>query len=307
MSWTERIFVLVMFLTGGVVFYILSLFSVGNGGREKNEPALLLPSDDMELARSSQVKLPSSYTSSIYYQNPSGSGQSPQIKPFESPLGSFPSLNEDNGPTQEPYTPVISTKARQSSMLKRLQEAGFGPNERFTTLLLNSLDRSDWLKEKSTYRKLLKNEEHLKAMELAVKIREASDEDNLLFRLEMTGNALEAALAGGRTDLATRLIQEHTTLMEAVVEAMEESSLTRFHKGRDQINQMKDTIRRTKSGSIYDFFQAMQTGAISTTEILAAAKANARMHVHEADFEISSRDIEDAASQGEKLFVQMKE
>lgn len=306
MSWTERSFVIVLMLTGGVAFYILSLFAGGSGGT-KNESTLLLPSDDLELARSSQIELPSSYTSSIYYQNRSGSGPSPRIPSFESSPKSFPSLGEDHGPAQEPYTPVISTRARQNSMLKRLQEAGFGPNERFTTLILNSMDRSGWLQEKATYRKLLKSGKHLDAMELALKIREDSEEDNLLFRLEMTGYALEAALNGGRTDLATRLIQEHTALMELVVEAMEESSLTRFHKGREQIDQMKDTIRRTKSGSIYDFFQAMQSGALSTTEIMAAAKANARLNAHEADFEISSQDIEEAASQGEKLFVQMKE
>lgn len=296
MRLSERIFLLLLLAVGVLLFYGLFLFWAPQNRKPTPFIETIDPADFDDELPTRQTNL-----STLRDYNYSGSfgGSSQEIN---SGTGNRVSLTEKAQELMNRGERIsLSNEQRKTDIAEELIRLGFNDRD-LIKLQTQACDDHDYRKSRTQIKGLLAMKKYESALSLIQENLDDTAEDNYLLRAEMLQYAAEIALMSGNLTEFERYAKEYFQNTEQVLNVYRNSSLNATHESREKIYQLSRELDGAKSGNFFKFLQSIQQKQISPREIIISAKANAAQNRHQADFEISHRDIEKSVGSVESMF-----
>lgn len=274
MNSTERLFIIILILTGLIFFYILSIFFQPLK-KEPTGPPLM---DGIVIEEEYEDSEPEK--SPRYYSTPSPAGISSysELPAYNSRSESDPELARVAASLEIPPTAriKISLEERQKLLRESLIDRGYS-NPYFLKYMEYGLDNQIYLDAKPEIEKMLKEERFGEALRRLIRVLDATEMENLQVRSFVLEKILEVALMGGDLRNFELFSAQYYDVIAQTLDVFKNSRLMDFHAARDKVYELSKAVDIGRSGGILQFLGAIKSGQISPLEIVTGLKVASKM------------------------------
>jgi hypothetical protein len=309
MSWTERFFLFVLFLVGGVFLYILTLFHSPTeiSVAPPEEPELIMdnsPAPIPILPKKPQFR----FSSSGFKSNPSSSlgfsGQSDGY--FYDRREDYRGFNTDQKQIiMSGDSPFLDKASQKQNLREQLYSQGFR-NIDFINMQQDALDNEEAraaIKQANNY---VKSGNLDYAVELLERQLNNTPDSNYMVRSELLQEITQICLMSGNLANFRTYSQKYYQNYSMVIDIMKRSHLMQYPQAREKLYRLEQELNTANSGQFFHFLQGIQRGQISPTEIMVATKSNTLLHRQDSPFTVTTNDINKVAKTGTQLFKQIR-